>query len=280
MYVLKLHCDDKPGIVAAVAGCLAANDCNIDESAQFNDPLSGQFFMRVVFSVTREQACRDFQRSFTSIVTNYAMRYEIHDLRVPVKTLLLVSKADHCLNDLLYRYRKGDLPVEITSVVSNHETCRKLAEDHGLTFHYLPLRDALEKPAQEAALREIIAAEAVDLIVLARYMQVLSESLSYDYAGRIINIHHSFLPGFKGAQPYRQAYERGVKLIGATAHFVNEDLDEGPIIEQEVARVTHSDSAQQMQTMGRDIESRVLARAVKLYAQSRIFLHDSRTVIL
>ena len=279
MNVLRLHCDDKPGIVAAVATCLANNECNIEESAQFNDPLSGQFFMRVVFSALQEGSLERFNEHFTKIADQLSMTWEVCDLTKPLKTLVMVSKDDHCLNDLLYRQKSKLTPVEITAIVSNHETCREIAQRHDIPFHYLPVTKET-KAHQEAALVNIIEETHSELITLARYMQILSNKLSNQYEGRIINIHHSFLPGFKGATPYHQAYERGVKIIGATAHFASPDLDEGPIIEQEIMRITHSFTPQKMQAAGRDIESRVFSRAVNLYAERRIFLHDGRTVIL
>jgi formyltetrahydrofolate deformylase len=279
MNVLTLKCIDKPGVVAAVATCLANNECNIEESAQFNDPLSGQFFMRVVFTPLQSGCLESFTTHFTELAEDFAMTWEICDLTNPLKTLIMVSKEDHCLNDLLYRTRTNHLNIEITGIVSNHETCRSLAEDHGIPFHHLPITKD-NKQEQEATLSKIIEDTSTDLIVMARYMQILTDSFTNQYAGRVINIHHSFLPGFKGAKPYHQAYERGVKIIGATAHFASPDLDEGPIIEQEIMRITHAFTPKKMQAAGRDIESRVLARAVNMFAERRIFLHDARTVIL
>ena len=279
MNVLRLHCDDKPGIVAAVATCLANNECNIEESAQFNDPLSGQFFMRVVFSALQDGSRERFEESFKTIAAQLSMTWEVRDLTKPLKTLVMISKEDHCLNDLLYRQKSKLIPIEITAIVSNHETCREIAERHKIPFHHLPVTKDT-KPQQEEALIKIIEDTNSELIALARYMQILSNDLSNAYEGRIINIHHSFLPGFKGAKPYHQAYQRGVKIIGATAHFASEDLDEGPIIEQEIMRINHSFTPKKMQAAGRDIESRVLSRAINLYAERRIFLHDGRTVIL
>lgn len=279
MNVLHLYCCDQPGIVAAVATCLANNQCNIEESAQFNDPLSGQFFMRVVINPLQDGCLNSFKECFTAIANTFAMEWNLFDLTAPVKTLILVSKADHCLNDLLYRARTGALPIEITGIVSNHNAARQLAEDRGLPFHHLPITSD-NKAAQEQALESIIEETGTELVVLARYMQILSNELSEKYEGRVINIHHSFLPGFKGAKPYHQAYERGVKIIGATAHFATGDLDEGPIIAQETVPVDHGHTPAKMQTLGRDTESRTLARAIALYAERRIFLRDARTVIL
>lgn len=279
MYVLRLHCDDKPGVVAAVATTLSNTECNIEESAQFNDHLSGQFFMRVVFNPLNPQARSNFETAFTDTAAAFGMNWSIHPLGAPVKTLILVSKADHCLNDLLYRWRTRHLNIEITGVISNHETARELVEGRGLTFHYLPLNPTT-KADQEAHIEKIIGETGTELVILARYMQILSADMCERHKGRIINIHHSFLPGFKGARPYHQAYERGVKIIGATAHFATPDLDEGPIIEQGIVRVDHAHTPEKMQALGRDTESRVLARAIEHYTQRRIFLHGPRTIIL
>lgn len=279
MNVLRLHCNDKPGVVAAVATCLANNECNIEESAQFNDPLSGQFFMRVVFTPLQDGCLNGFTNRFNEIAKEFEMTWHVCDLTQPLKTLIMVSKEDHCLNDLLYRTRTNHLNIEITGIVSNHETCKSLADDRGIPFHYLPITKD-NKQGQEAALSKIIEETETELIVLARYMQILSDNLAGQYEGRIINIHHSFLPGFKGAKPYHQAYERGVKIIGATAHFASAELDEGPIIEQEIMRITHAFTPKKMQAVGRDIESRVLARSIHMFSERRIFLHDGRTVIL
>ena len=279
MFILTLHCKDQPGVVAAVATSLANADCNIEESAQFNDKLSGCFFMRVVFKPHSEAAEQRFQENFVAIADEYAMNWQVYAQDEPLKTLIMVSKADHCLNDLLYRWRTGALPIEIAAIVSNHETSRELVESRGLAFHHLPVTPDT-KAEQETALRGIIEETGAELTVLARYMQVLSEEMCEDYAGRIINIHHSFLPGFKGAKPYHQAYERGVKIIGATAHFATSDLDEGPIIEQDVRRIDHAFGPKKLQAVGRDVEARVLARAIELYAERRIFMHGRRTIIL
>lgn len=279
MHVLRLNCKDRPGIVAAVATTLAAHDCNIEESSQFNDPFSGQFFMRVVFSVLSPESLGNFMDALPAVSVKLDMSWELCDLDVPVRTLIMVSKADHCLVDLLYRQRTHTLPLEMTAIVSNHLDLEYLANDHKVPFHYLPITPETRQQ-QEQALRHLIEDTDTELVLLARYMQVLSSDLSRDYIGRIINIHHSFLPGFKGAKPYHQAYERGVKMIGATAHYASEDLDEGPIIAQRVERVDHTYTPAKMQQLGRDTESDVLARAVKLYCERRIFLHGQRTIIL
>ncbi len=279
MHILRLHCDDKSGVVAAVATTLSNNQCNIEESAQFNDHLSGQFYMRVVFSPMEEGCLANFQTRFDEIAQEFSMVWQICDVDTPLKTLLMVSQHDHCLNDLLYRWRTNHLPIEITGVVSNHETTRTLVESHDLPFHYLPLTKDT-KVDQEQQVRQIIDKSDSELIIMARYMQILSENFCATYQGRVINIHHSFLPGFKGARPYHQAHERGVKIIGATAHFATADLDEGPIISQSIVPVNHSHTPQKMQALGRDTESQVLADAIQLYAERRIFLHGKRTVIL
>jgi formyltetrahydrofolate deformylase len=278
MYVLTLHCIDKPGVVAAVATVLSNTQCNIEESSQFNDHLSGHFFMRVVLSPLTDHAVENFQTQFEDIAATYDMVWALAQYDAPVKTLLMVSKVDHCLNDILYRWRTKQLNIEITGVVSNHEDTRTLVEDRGIPFHYLPINN--DKAEQEAKLRAIITETDSDLIVMARYMQILSQEFCNDHHGRVINIHHSFLPGFKGAKPYHQAHQRGVKIIGATAHFATGDLDEGPIIEQDTVRIDHSHTPKKLQILGRDSESKVLSRAIQMYSEHRIFLHDARTVIL
>lgn len=277
MHILRLHCKDQPGIVAAVATALSDSTCNIEESAQFHDPFSGHFFMRVVYAPLKDESERKFQTAFKSIASKFSMEWQIDAQDTPVRTLILVSKDDHCLNDLLYRWRTKHLGINITAVASNHDNNRKLVEDRHIRFHHLPIKD---KAIQEAKITELVESTKSELIVLARYMQILSDDFCSKYAGRVINIHHSFLPGFKGARPYHQAYERGVKIIGATAHFATADLDEGPIIEQETVHVNHSYTPQKMQSLGRDTEARVLARALHLYTERRIFLHGKRTVIL
>ena len=235
--------------------------------------------MRVVFTPLQSGCLESFTTRFTELAEEFQMTWEVCDLSSPLKPLIMVSKEDHCLNDLLYRTRTNHLNIQITGIVSNHETCRGLAEDHEIPFHHLPITKD-NKQEQETTLSNIIEDTSTDLIVMARYMQILTDGFTNQYAGRVINIHHSFLPGFKGAKPYHQAYERGVKIIGATAHFASPDLDEGPIIEQEIMRITHAFTPKKMQAAGRDIESRVLARAVNMFAERRIFLHDARTVIL
>lgn len=279
MNVLRLQCDDKPGIVAAVATTLANNQCNIEESSQFHDPASNQFFMRVVFSCPDAGCSINFHDRFGDIAQKFGMQWRLCDLSAPARTLVLVSKAGHCLHDMLYRWKTKHLPVNITGVVSNHETLKPMADAYGLPFHYLPVSDQ-NRSNQEAQIEEIVQQTGSELMILARYMQVLSDGFCKRHEGHIINIHHSFLPGFKGARPYHQAYERGVKIIGATAHFATPDLDEGPIIAQDVATVDHTHTPAMLQAMGQDNESRVMNRAVRLYGERRIFLHGRRTVIL
>lgn len=278
-HILRLNCNDKPGVVAAVATSLSNHKCNIEESSQYNDPCSGQFYMRVVFTPIEKDSLKNFRDNFKKIANEFSMCWQICDTSQPIKTILLVSQYDHCLNDLLYRWRTNNLPIEITAVISNHEATKKLVGDNDLPFHYLPVtKDSKSK--QEQQIRKIINETNSELIVMARYMQILSKEFCEDYKGRVINIHHSFLPGFKGSRPYHQAYERGVKIIGATAHFATADLDEGPIITQDIEPINHSYTPQKMQNLGQDTESRVLARSIDLYAQRRIFLKGRRTIIL
>lgn len=278
MYILCLNCNDRPGIVAAVANALCDSNCNIEESSQFYDPYSNQFFMRVMFSAVTEGAQEKFRAMFEAVAKEFGMNWYMREMDEPVKTLVLVSKDDHCLNDIIYRWRTKHLNIEIVGIVSNHEVNRALSEYFGLKFYYVPTQG--DKDAVDEQHFRIIEKTGAELIVLARYMQILSENMCERYAGRVINIHHSFLPGFKGAKPYHQAYERGVKLIGATAHFVTRNLDEGPIIEQDVMRIDHRDCPKKLQIRGQDTEARVLARAIEMYAERRIFLHGNRTVIL
>lgn len=279
MYILCLNCNDRPGIVAGVGSALCDSNCNIEESSQFDDPYSNQFFMRVMFSAVTEGAAEKFRIKFESVAEKFGMSWKMKEMNEPVKTLVLVSRDDHCLNDIIYRWRTKHLNIEIVGVVSNHEVNRTLSEQFGLKFYYVPTR-GVDKNAVDEQHFGIIEETDTELIVLARYMQILSENMCDRYAGRVINIHHSFLPGFKGAKPYHQAYERGVKLIGATAHFATRDLDEGPIIDQDVMRIDHRDCPKKLQIRGQDTEARVLARAIELYTERRIFLHGSRTVIL
>lgn len=278
-FIIRGSCRDVAGIVSRITTCLFDHEMNIEEAAQFNDKLSEHFFFRIVFSSKTGTTPPQFLNDFSNIATSLKMDWSCTPCNEKVKSILLVSKSDHCLSDILYRWQNKLLPIEITGVVSNHDHNRAQVESHGLGFHYLPVNSD-NRVAQESAIEKIIATTGTELIVLARYMQVLSAQMSEKYAGRVINIHHSFLPGFKGAKPYHQAYERGVKIIGATAHFATSDLDEGPIIEQDVTRITHAQTPDKLQIIGQDIESRVLLSAMQYYAERRIFLHGHRTIIL
>ncbi|MFJ4921044.1 formyltetrahydrofolate deformylase [Streptomyces sp. NPDC088725] len=277
-YVLTLSCPDKQGIVHAVSSYLFITGCNIEDSQQFGDRDTGLFFMRVHFSAERPVTVEKLRASFTAVGDAFAMDWELHRAEERMRVVLMVSKFGHCLNDLLFRSRIGALPVDIAAVVSNHKDFAELTASYGVPFHHIPVTKDT-KAAAEARLLELVRAERVDLVVLARYMQVVSDDLCKQLNGRIINIHHSFLPSFKGARPYHQAHARGVKLIGATAHYVTAELDEGPIIEQEVERVGHEVTPDQLVAIGRDVECRALARAVKWHAEHRILLNGHRTVV-
>ncbi|MGC5343138.1 formyltetrahydrofolate deformylase [Streptomyces sp. DT24] len=277
-YVLILSCPDKQGIVHAVSSYLFMTGCNIEDSQQFGDHDTGLFFMRVHFSADAPVTVEKLRASFAAIGDSFRMDWQIHRVADRMRIVLMVSKYGHCLNDLLFRSRIGALPVEIAAVVSNHTDFAELAASYDIPFRHLPVtRDT--KAEAEGRLLDLVRDEDVELVVLARYMQVLSDDLCKQLSGRIINIHHSFLPSFKGAKPYHQAHARGVKLIGATAHYVTADLDEGPIIEQEVERVGHDVTPDQLVAIGRDVECQALARAVKWHAERRILLNGRRTVI-
>jgi formyltetrahydrofolate deformylase len=279
-YILTLSCADVRGIVAAVTGFLAARGGFILELAQYGDEQTEHFFMRVDFAL--DAGAPDIvslRHAFgQNIATGFGMRWQIVEKAARMRTLVMVSRHGHCLNDLLYRRSAGQLPIEICGIVSNHTDFEPLARWHGVPFTHLPV-DAQSKPAQEEALLALIEESGVELVVLARYMQVLSADLCKALEGRAINIHHSFLPSFKGAKPYVQAHERGVKIIGATAHYVTADLDEGPIIEQEVARVDHTRTADELAAIGRDVECNVLARAVRYHSEHRVFINGRKTVV-
>jgi formyltetrahydrofolate deformylase len=276
-YILNLSCPDRQGIVHAVSGFLLERKGNIEEAAQYNDHDTGLFFMRVQFAcdAVGQDALRDQLASFA---TEFDMKWSLHDTTQPMRTVLLVSKEGHCLNDLLFRVKSGLLPLDIRAIISNHREFYQLAASYNVPFHHIPVTAATKAQA-EAKQFEIIEAEGAELVVLARYMQILSDDLCKKLSGRAINIHHSFLPSFKGAKPYYQAHDRGVKLIGATAHYVTADLDEGPIIEQDVARVDHSKTVEDFTAQGRDTESQVLARAVKWHSEHRVLLNGHKTVI-
>lgn len=277
-YVLTLSCPDKQGIVHAVSSYLFMTGCNIEDSQQFGDRDTGLFFMRVHFAADAPVTVEKLRASFAAIGDTFRMDWQIHRSDERMRIVLMVSKFGHCLNDLLFRHRIGALPVEIAAVVSNHTDFEELVGSYGIPFVHIPVTKDT-KAAAEAKLLELVRAEDVDLVVLARYMQVLSDTLCKELSGRIINIHHSFLPSFKGAKPYHQAHARGVKLIGATAHYVTADLDEGPIIEQEVERVGHEVTPDQLVAIGRDVECQALARAVKWHSEHRVLLNGTRTVV-
>ena len=277
-FVLTLSCADRPGIVAAVTTELAALNANIAESNQFWDRETGRFFMRLAFTNPEDLGRDAIERALKSPIERFSMKTSLADEGQTKRIVILVSKFDHTLLHLLYQIRVGWLNAEVAAIISNHADARKVAEDAGIPFHLLPVTKDT-KAQQEERVLAIVKQSGADLVVLARYMQVLSDQLSTRLFGQVINIHHSFLPSFKGAKPYHQAHERGVKIIGATAHYVTPDLDEGPIIEQETARVTHAMSADDLVAAGRDIESRVLARAVKLHLESRVMLNGRKTVV-
>jgi formyltetrahydrofolate deformylase len=277
-FILTLSCPDQKGIVAAVAVLLLEQECNIVDSAQFGDAANGRFFMRVCFVAEKPITLEALQRSFSAIGERFEMQWHLYDAAARQRVLLMVSKFGHCLNDLLYRTRIGALPIDIRAIVSNHRDFYQLAASQNIPFHYLPVTPDT-KARQEERLLELFQEEQCDLLVLARYMQILSPRLCERLRECAINIHHSFLPSFQGAKPYQQAHDRGVKLIGATAHYVTPDLDEGPIIEQEVARVDHSMSVEDCVGIGRDIECLVLSRAVKWHAEHRILLDGARTIV-
>ncbi|MGW9412999.1 formyltetrahydrofolate deformylase [Arthrobacter cupressi] len=277
-YVLTLACPERPGIVRAITGFLADRGFDIVEHQQFDDHMSGKLYLRTAFTPgDKDVSAEGLSAEFAAIADEFDMEFAIHDGR-PQRLLVMVSKFGHCLNDLIFRWRAGSLGAEIAVVVSNHEDLRPMAEAAGLPFIHVPIT-ADTKPQAEARLLELVEEYQADLVVLARYMQVLSDELTTKLRGRAINIHHSFLPGFKGAKPYHQAWDRGVKLIGATAHYVTADLDEGPIIEQEVFRVDHSLDPNALVTVGRDAESQALSRAVKWHCQHRVLLNNTRTVV-
>ena len=276
-YILNLSCPDRQGIVHAVSGFLLERQGNIEEAAQYNDPDTGLFFMRVQFAcnAVQQDALRE---QLATLATSFDMKWSLHDTTQPMRTVLMVSKEGHCLNDLLFRVKSGLLPLDIRAIVSNHREFYQLAASYNVPFHHIPVTAATKAQA-EAKAYEVIEAEGAELVVLARYMQILSDDLCKKLSGRAINIHHSFLPSFKGAKPYYQAHDRGVKLIGATAHYVTADLDEGPIIEQDVARVDHSKTVEDFTAQGRDTESQVLARADKWHSEHRVLLNGHKTVI-
>lgn len=279
-YILTISCPDTTGIVYNVSKFLFDQQCNILDSAQFGDESTNLFFLRVHFALPAgsELGEAELTQDFQAVAVPFHMQYEFHDAKVKPRVLLMVSKFGHCLNDLLFRWKSGQLPCEIPAIVSNHQDFALLAASYGVPFYHLPVNPA-NKGLQETQIRQIIDRERIDLVVLARYMQIMSPEFCADLRGRVMNIHHSFLPSFKGAKPYQQAFDRGVKLIGATAHYVTSDLDEGPIIEQDVARVDHSLTPEELTARGRDTECMVLARAVKWHCEHRVVLNGSKTVV-
>ena len=278
-FVLTLRCPDQPGIVHAVSGFLVGRSGNIIQSQQFGDSETGRFFMRVQFEVRHAHLdLEDLREAFSIVASTFGMEWELWTAGAPYRTLIMVSKFGHCLNDLLFRASTGSLQIQVPAIVSNHRNYERLAQSYGIAFHYIPVTPETKADAEKQLL-ELVDDLGIHLVVLARYMQVLSDSTCRALSGRAINIHHSFLPSFKGARPYHQAHQRGVKLIGATAHYVTSDLDEGPIIEQDVARVDHSFTAEQLVAAGRDVESQVLSRAVRWHSETRVMVNDAKTVV-
>jgi formyltetrahydrofolate deformylase len=277
-FVLTVSCKSTRGIVAAISGYLAEQGCNIIDSSQFDDLDTGEFFMRVSFLSEEGRSEAELRDGFVAVAAPFGMTYDYYDNAARPKVMLMVSRFGHCLNDLLYRWKIGALPIDIVGVISNHFDYQKVVVNHDIPFHHIKVTKE-NKPRAEAQIMELVEQTGTELIVLARYMQVLSDEMCRKMSGRIINIHHSFLPSFKGANPYKQAYQRGVKLIGATAHYVTADLDEGPIIEQDTARITHAQSADDYVSIGRDVESQVLARAVHAHIHHRTFINGNRTVV-
>ncbi len=278
-FVLTLRCPDKPGIVYAVSGFLVRRSGNIIQSQQFGDSETGRFFMRVHFeTLDAAIGLGELRASFGEVASEFGMTWELWAAGAPYRTLIMVSRFGHCLNDLLFRTSTGAIQIEIPAIVSNHRDFERLAASYGIGFHHIPVTPDT-KAGAERRLLELVDELGIHLVVLARYMQVLSDETCRALSGRAINIHHSFLPSFKGARPYHQAHQRGVKLIGATAHYVTSDLDEGPIIEQDVARVDHNFTAEQLVSAGRDVESQVLSRAVRWHSETRVMVNDTKTVV-
>ena len=277
-HILKISCKDQIGIVAKISSTLANYKCNIVESKQFTDQENGNFFIRQSFTLLEDENIIDLKKSLNTLVDDLKGELFLSDINHSLNTIMLVSKFDHCLNDILFRVRKNSLNLNIKAIISNHKIAEEIANFSKIPFYYLPI-DKENKLEQEMKIKSIIDKNNIDLIILARYMQVLSENFTDQFEGKIINIHHSFLPSFKGAKPYHQAFERGVKVIGATAHYVTKDLDEGPIIEQDTQEVDHEMMANDLVSIGQDIESRVLYRALKAHSESRVFLNENRTVV-
>ncbi|MEP6815432.1 MAG: formyltetrahydrofolate deformylase [Marmoricola sp.] len=276
--MLTLVCPDRPGIVHAASGFLIEHRGNIVESQQFGDRITDRFFMRIDFEVSGPATADGLREAFAVVASEYDMSYELWAARAPYRTLIMASRQLHCLNDLLFRWSTGSLQIDIPAVVSNHRDPERLCETYGLAFHHIPVTPDTKADAEHELL-DLVERNGIELVVLARYMQVLSDDLCRKLAGKVINIHHSFLPSFKGARPYHQAYDRGVKLIGATAHYVTAALDEGPIIEQDTLRVDHGYNQDQLVAAGRDVEAQVLSRAVRWHSESRVLLNGHRTVV-
>ncbi len=277
-YSLRVQCPSRRGIVAAISAFLAEQGCNITDSAQFDDAGTGNFFMRVSFVSEEGRDAEALRTAFEGVAARFDMDAEIADETQKHKVVIMVSRFGHCLNDLLYRWRIGALPIDIVAVVSNHMDYQKLVVNHDIPFHCIKVTKD-NKPEAEKRIMDVVEETGAELIVLARYMQILSDRMCREMSGRIINIHHSFLPSFKGANPYKQAFERGVKLIGATSHYVTADLDEGPIIEQDTIRVTHAQSGEDYVSLGRDVEAQVLARAIHAHIHGRVFINGNKTVV-
>lgn len=277
-YVLRVACPPIRGVTADITGFLSERGCNIRDSAQFEDESTDHYFMRITFRSEEGRSLEDLKKEFQPLVDKYKMDHEFFDERAKRKVILMVSRFGHCLNDLLYRWKIGALPIDVVGVISNHLDFQKVVEGHGIPYHHINVTKE-NKTEAEAAQMRIVRETGAELIVLARYMQILSDEMCKQMSGRIINIHHSFLPSFKGGSPYKQAFERGVKLIGATSHFVTADLDEGPIIEQDIVRITHAQSPEDYVSLGRDVESQVLARAIHAYVHGRVFLNDTKTIV-
>lgn len=277
-YTLTVTCETQRGIVAKISGYLAEKGCNITDLAQFDDTETGRFFSRVTFVSEEGTGIDELREGFAPIAADFDMVWKFHDPSERMKVIIMVSRFGHCLNDLLYRVRIGALPIDIVAVISNHMDYQKVVVNQDIPFHCIKVTKE-NKPQAEAAIMDVVRETGAELIVLARYMQILSDEMCQKMSGRIINIHHSFLPSFKGANPYKQAYERGVKLIGATSHYVTADLDEGPIIEQDTVRITHAQSPSDYVSLGRDVESQVLARAIHAHIHHRVFLNGNKTVV-
>lgn len=275
---LRVKCQSTRGIVAAISGFLAENGCNITDSAQFDDAETGNFFMRVSFQSEEGKSGADLTEAFAEIAKKFGMEAEFFNEKVKRKVVIMVSRFGHCLNDLLYRSRIGALPIEIVAVISNHLDYQKVVVNQDIPFHCIKVTKE-NKPVAEAQIMQVVEDTGAELIVLARYMQILSDEMCQKMSGRIINIHHSFLPSFKGANPYKQAFEKGVKLIGATSHYVTADLDEGPIIEQDIVRITHAQSAADYVALGRDVEAQVFSRAIHAHVHGRVFINGTKTVV-